>query len=177
MEQPPLTKPVPPRRLANAILRHLNGMEIDGRINTRIFSRLDELDEWFRATERSYIENKGMPLEYSSMMIRAARNGRQVNAKLTKILKKVKTEENNSLLAVDALHVFTALLPVITLLEESQEEPYTYEKRHDALEKIRILRETAFDASMLPSPRDMRRDMPVGRRKELLAMNGEILTE
>lgn len=152
-------------------------MEIDGRITPKIFSRLGELEEWFGATERSYTENKRMPLEYSSIMIRAARNARQVNAKLTKILKKAKTEENNSLLAVDALHVFTSLLTVITILEESQQEPYTYEKRHDALEKTRILRETAFEASMLPSQRDKMRDMPVERRKELLAISGEISTE
>jgi len=152
-------------------------MEVDGRINMRIFWKLGELDEWFRAAERSYTENKRMPVEYSSMMIRAARNARQVNAKLTKILKKVEAEENNSLLAVDALHVFTSLLPVIAILEESDQEPYTYEKRHNALEKIRILRETAFEASMLPSQRDKMREIPAERRKDLLAISRKISNE
>lgn len=174
MNQPRLTHLESPQRTTNAIFRHLSTMEVNGRINPRIFNKLSELQEWFRTTEDSYSQNKRMPPEYSSAMSRAARNARQVNAKLAKILRKSTSNENNSLLAVDALHVFTSLLSVTTLLEESDQEPYSHEKRHNAFEKIRVLRESAFDASMLPSRRDKLREIHRELRKELLTVDSEI---
>ncbi len=162
------------RRMTDSILRHLNRMEIDGKINTAIFPKLNKIDEWLQATGTSYAENKKMPLEYSSTMLHAVRNARQINAKLTRILRKTEAKDNNSILAVDALHVFTSVRRIITLLEESDQEPYTNEKRHNALEKVRILRESAFDASMLPTQRDKLRWIPSEPKREPLTVSDEI---
>ncbi len=166
-----------PHRTVNSILRHLNRMEIDGKVNTAIFPKLSKIDEWLQATETSYAENKKMPPEYASIMLRAVRNARQINAKLTRILRKTEAKNNNSLLAVDALHVFTSLRNIITLLEESAHEPYTNEKRHNALVKVRILRESAFDASMLPTQRDKLRWIPSEPKREPVTVSDRISRE
>ena len=168
------TRSVSLRRMTDSILRSLDRMEIDGKVNATIFPKLNKLDEWLQATETTYAENKQMPPEYASAMLRAIRNARQITAKLTKILRKTEAKDNNSLLAVDALHVFTSLRNIITMLEESSQEPYTNEKRHSALEKVRILRETAFDASMLPTQRDKLRWIPSEPKREPLSVSDEI---
>ncbi len=165
------------RRTTDSILHQLNRMEIDGKINAAIFPKLAKIEEWLQATETSYAENKKMPPEYASTMLRAVRNARQINAKLTKILRKTEAKDNNSILAVDALHVFTSLRNIITLLEESAHEPYTNEKRHNALEKVRILRESAFDASMLPTQRDKLRWVPSEPKREPLTVSDRISRE
>ena len=163
--------------MTDMILRHLNRMEIDGNVTAAIFPKLSKLDEWLQSTETLYSENKKMPPEYASIMLRAIRNARQINAKMTRILQKTEAKDNNSLLAVDALHVFTSLRGIVALLEESHLEPYTNEKRHNALEKVRVLRETAFDASMLPSQRDKQRWLPSDPKREPLAVSGRISME
>lgn len=174
MEQRVPTQPETPRRLTSSILRNLNRMEIDGRVNATIFSKMNKLDEWLQETGSSYAENTKMPPEYRSIMLRSVRNARQINAKLTRILRKTESEDNNSLLAVDALHVFTSLSSIVTLLNESHQEPYSNEKRHNALRAVRILRETAFDASMLPTQRDILRGITSEDKKEALIVNREI---
>ncbi len=176
MEQRTSTKSVTLQRLTDSILHHLNRMEIDGKVSAAIFPKLTKIDEWLLETETLYAENKKMPPEYSSIMLRAVRNSRQINAKLIRILRRTEAKDNNSLLAVDALHVFTSLRTIITLLQESHQEPYTNEKRHNALQKIRILRESAFDASMLPTQRDKQRWDPSEPKREALSVVDEIFS-
>lgn len=171
------TQPETPRRLTSSILRNLNRMEIDGKVNSAIFSKMNKLDNWLQGTGISYAENTKMPPEYISIMLRAVRNARQINAKLARILRKTESKDNNSLLAVDALHVFTSLCNVVTLLEESHQEPYSNEKRHIALQAVRILRESAFDASMLPTQRDKLRVIDSGLNKEVLTLSDEIFRD
>ncbi len=171
MEQRVRTQSETLHRMTDSILHHLNRMEVDGKVNAAIFPKLNKLDEWLQETQTSYAEDKKMPRVYSAAMLRAVRNARQINAKLTRILRKTGAKDNNSLLAVDALHVFTSLRNIITLLQESRREPYTNEKRHNALEKVRILRESAFDASMLPNQRDKLRWDPSEPKREALTVS------
>jgi len=148
----------------NNLFQQLEKMEESREVDISVINTLDNLIGTCKKIEQSWIENEEIPIESSFLLYHASRNSRLVLEKMKhRFIKASETHENPKIVN-DSMLVAPILGGLCDLMFSLTKRAITPEIHLFVSKRLGLLRNTASNVSLLPSPEE---EMKSVNRKKL----------
>lgn len=129
-------------------------MEKSRKVDVSVINTLDSLIESCEKIEQSWIENKEIPIKSSFLLYHASRNSRLVLEKMKERFITASEIYENPGIINDSMLVVPILNGLCDLIFSLTKRAITPEMHSFVSKRLRLLRNTASNVSLLPSPEE-----------------------
>lgn len=136
------------------LIEKLEKMEQLQKVDLSIIEILDELIRNCKETENFWVESENLPVDTSFLLYHSTRNSRLVLERMkNRFISAVEKNENPHIIS-DAIQIAPLVIELCEMAFSLKKRPITPEVLSFISNRLKLLRNTAYKLSMMPSPEE-----------------------
>lgn len=141
------------------LIRVIEKMEDSKKVDPAVIGVLDKLIESCKEIQKYWVEREDLPIEDSFILYHASRNSRLVLEKMKKRFLLAEERHENPEVIDDSLLMLPHLSELCSIVSFFTKRELTPESRLLISQRLRLLRDSASNVSMLPSPEEEKKGL------------------